>query len=193
MTEESEKHILTDWARRRLDEMDAVLLAMEARSEALQNDASGEASGVLADMRRLRDEFDGKVKDAMAQGEAAWSTIKQQMEGVWGRYEAGLDQWVEAARNQGEAFEARSKAQMDIWQATIEDFTKRAETTRAEHREALRTEIARVEKQVEDARKNLNQAGAAGWSAMTQALKEARQAFETAAADMRKALDKASS
>ncbi len=143
MTGASGKHAFTDWARRRLDEMDAALTAMEAKSEALQGQAQEQAAGALAEMRRCREDFDGKVNAAMSEGESAWDTMKGQMESAWGKYEAGFGQWVEAARSQGEAFEARSKAQLGVWQSMLEEYGKRAEAAGAEQRQTLEAEVAR--------------------------------------------------
>lgn len=191
MTDKANMHAFTEWVRSRLDEMDAGLDAMEKTMASLDEQGRQKASQMLDDMKKWRADFDARAKEAEAQGQAAWDTSRQQLDMLWGEFEEGFQNWAQVAQMQGEAFQARTKAQLDLWQSMLQKSREKAEAAHAEHKATLKAEIERATKDAEAARERLEQAGAAGWAAMSEALDTSRKAFEKAAEDMRNAFTQA--
>jgi len=184
-------HAYTDWARGRLDEMDAVIRAIEPKIAGLQEDGREQMAKMLADMKQRRDEFDVQAQQAREQGESAWNASRQQLEAMWGKFETACGEWVQSARGESEAVEILMRAHLDTWQSTLRQYTKQAEEMQAQYQKTLKAEVARASEQAELAQQKLSEIGAAGWSAMTEALATSREAFEKSAEQMHEAFKKA--
>jgi len=73
MPEHSAIHFYLNWAKERIDEMDATLASLEAKASELQADARSKANQALADMRKKRDDFrDTLKKQADHRGFMVW-------------------------------------------------------------------------------------------------------------------------
>ena len=62
MSQHSAIHFYLNWAKERIDEMDATLASLEAKVSELQADARTKANHALADMRKKRDDFRDTLK-----------------------------------------------------------------------------------------------------------------------------------
>lgn len=191
MTAKADLHAFTTWVRGRLDEMDAGIDAMESTMGGLEQQVKDKVAQILDELKKWRADFEAKAKEAESQGHAAWDASRAQMNTVWGEFEEGYQNWVQVAQKQGEAFEARTQAQLDLWQSMLKQSREQAEAAQAQHKDMLKTEIDRITKDAEEARGKLQEAGAAGWAAMTEALETSRKAFEQAAQDMQTAFTQA--
>ena len=63
MSSQSTIHPYLDWAKERLDEIDATLASFEHKAEKLQADARPKAEKASADMRAARDQFQKSIKE----------------------------------------------------------------------------------------------------------------------------------
>ena len=72
MAMQSNIHFYVNWAKERLDEMDAALTSLEGEIGGVQADARHIANNALADLRKSRDGFRDIVKKQAEASEAAW-------------------------------------------------------------------------------------------------------------------------
>jgi inorganic triphosphatase YgiF len=80
MSTQGNIHFFANWARERLDEMDATLTSLEGKVAEVQADARDKASKVLADLRKNRDAFRDAVKKQAGANESAWARAKTKLE-----------------------------------------------------------------------------------------------------------------
>ena len=76
MPMQSNIHFYVNWAKERLDEMDATLTSFESKVAEVQADARDRADKVLSVMRKKRDEFQNIVKKQAEANEAGWITAQ---------------------------------------------------------------------------------------------------------------------
>jgi uncharacterized phage infection (PIP) family protein YhgE len=81
-------HFYLNWTKERIDEMDATLASLEAKAGQVQADAKVKANHLIADLKKLRDEFEATAKAQAEAGEAAWQRTKTQLESQWNVFEA---------------------------------------------------------------------------------------------------------
>ena len=62
MATQSNIHFFTNWAKERLDEMDAAVTSLEGKLAEVQSDARDKADKVLADLRKKRDDFQNTIR-----------------------------------------------------------------------------------------------------------------------------------
>ena len=72
MAEHSSIHFYLNWAKERIDEMDATLASLEAKASHVRADAKAKADRFLADLKKRRDEFENTAKSQAEAGETAW-------------------------------------------------------------------------------------------------------------------------
>jgi hypothetical protein len=56
-------HFFTNWAKERLDEMDAAVTSLEGKVAEVQADVRDKAKKILADLRKQRDDFRDTMKE----------------------------------------------------------------------------------------------------------------------------------
>jgi uncharacterized protein YoxC len=88
MPEQSSMHFYLNWAKERLDEMDATLASLEAKAGQVKADSKIKANQLREDLQKRRDEFQATVKKQAEAGEAAWERTKSQLESNWNDFEA---------------------------------------------------------------------------------------------------------
>jgi len=93
---QSNIHFYVNWAKERLDEMDATLTSFENKVAEVQTDARDRANKVLSVMREKRDEFRNIVKKQAEANEAGWITAQAQLESEWGSFETEAKKYVES-------------------------------------------------------------------------------------------------
>jgi len=62
MSTQSSIHFYLNWAKERIDEMDATLASLESKVSEVHADARVKANQVLTDLRKKRDDFRATVK-----------------------------------------------------------------------------------------------------------------------------------
>src|SRR6476620_4689623 len=95
MPAQSSMHFYLNWAKERIDEMDAMLASLEAKASEVQADSRVKADQFIADLHKKRDEFQESIKKQTDAGEAAWLGAKGQMEDRWKGFEVEVKKYVE--------------------------------------------------------------------------------------------------
>jgi hypothetical protein len=187
MTTQSNIHFFVNWAKGRLDEMDATLTSLEGKVGGVQADARDKANKVLADLRKKRDDFRDTVKKQSEANEAAWISAKTKLESEWNVFEAEVKKYVESFGNQIEQqqaiFKLQSAAQLKAWREAANKLNSSAKEFAAERRGEIDAAVKRMNTDAtaaEEKLQKLNQAGAQSWSALMAALTETRAAFDRA-------------
>src|SRR5689334_20676222 len=88
MATQSSMHFYLNWAKERIDEMDAILASLEANAREFQADSRAKSDELIASLHKKRDQFEESIKKQADAGEAAWLHAKNQMEGTWNGFEA---------------------------------------------------------------------------------------------------------
>ena len=187
MTTQSNTHFFVNWAKGRLDEMDATLTSLEGKVGGVQADARDKANKVLADLRKKRDDFRDSVKKQSEANEAAWISAKTKLESEWNVFETEVKKYVESFGNQIEqqqaTFKLQSAAQLKAWREAANKLGSSAKEFVAERRGEIDAAVKRMNTDAtaaEEKLQKLNQAGAQSWSALMAALTETRAAFDRA-------------
>ena len=187
MTTQSNIHFFVNWAKGRLDEMDATLTSLEGKVGGVQADARDKANKVLADLRKKRDDFRDTVKKQSEANEAAWISAKTNLESEWNVFEAEVEKYVESFGKQIEqqqaTFKLQSAAQLKAWREAADKLGRSAKEFAAERRGEIDAAVKRMNTDAtaaEEKLQKLNQAGAQSWSALMAALTETRAAFDRA-------------
>jgi hypothetical protein len=187
MTTQSNIHFFVNWAKGRLDEMDATLTSLEGKVGGVQADARDKANKVLADLRKKRDNFRDTVKKQSEANEAAWISAKTKLESEWNVFEVEVKKYVESFGNQIEQqqaiFKLQSAAQLKAWREAANKLNSSAKEFAAERRGEIDAAVKRMNTDAtaaEEKLQKLNQAGSQSWSALMAALTETRAAFDRA-------------
>ena len=187
MPEHSSMHFYLNWAKERLDEMDATLASLEAKTSQLRLDAKTKAEQAIGDLKKRRNEFQAKAKAQAEASEAAWQAAKTQLEAQWTEFEAQVRTYLESVgkeiEQQQAIFRDVAAAQVNAWREAANKFQQAATTMAAEKRTSVDTAIKqmRADAAEADARlQRLKQAGSESWTALSGALAESRKAFDQA-------------
>jgi len=187
MPEHSSMHFYLNWAKERLDEMDATLASLEAKTSQLRLDAKTKAEQAIGDLKKRRNEFQAKAKAQAEASEAAWQAAKTQLEAQWTEFEAQVRTYLESVgkeiEQQQAIFRDVAAAQVNAWREAANKFQHAATTMAAEKRTSVDTAIKqmRADAAEADARlQRLKQAGSESWTALSGALAESRKAFDQA-------------
>jgi hypothetical protein len=95
MPAQSSMHFYFNWAKERIDEMDAILTSLEAKAGEVQADSRIRAEQLIADLHKKRDEFQKTAKKQADAGEEMWLHTKSQLEGTWNGFETEVKKYVE--------------------------------------------------------------------------------------------------
>jgi hypothetical protein len=198
MVTHSNTHFYMNWAKERLDEMDAILTSLESKAGVVQADALDIANNALADLRKSRDGFRETVKKQAEASEAAWISAKAKLEDEWNLFEAGVRKYVESFGKQIEhqqaTFALQAAAQLKAWREAAHKLGGDAKKFTAERRVEIDTAVKRMSADAaaaEEKLQKLNQAGTQSWSSLMAALAETRAAFDRANQAAREAFRRA--
>jgi ElaB/YqjD/DUF883 family membrane-anchored ribosome-binding protein len=187
MPTQSSIHFYVNWAKERLDEMEAVLTSLEGKAGEMQADARDKASKALADLRKSRDVFREAIKKQAEANEAAWTSAKAKLEPEWNSFEAEVKKYVESfgkeIEHQQATFKVQADAQLKAWRELADKLGIDAKNFAAERRDEIDAVVKRMNADAVEAEKKLqklNQAGTQSWSALMAALTETRAAFDRA-------------
>jgi hypothetical protein len=187
MPTQSGIHFYSNWAKERIDEIDATLASLESKAGEVQADARLKANQVLADLRDRRDAFQDTIKKLAESNEAAWVRAKARLENEWTAFDAGVQKYVETFGRQVEqrqaTFQVRTAAQLKAWNEVADKLLDNAKEFAAERRGEIDATVTRMKADAAAAQEKfekLNRAGTESWSALNAALAETRAAFDRA-------------
>jgi ElaB/YqjD/DUF883 family membrane-anchored ribosome-binding protein len=185
MATQSSVHVYLNWAKERLDEMDATLASFESKVGQLRGELRAKAESTLADMRARGDAFRETIKKEREANEAAWARVKAALEADWNAFEASVQKYIDTAGEQiGQqeaAFRASAEAQLKAWQGAIDEFQTSAKGFAADRKADVESALKRMKVEAETAKAKLaglNRAGNESWSALKTGLAETRAAFD---------------
>jgi hypothetical protein len=200
MATQSSIHFYLNWAKERIDEMDATLASLEGKVSEVQADARTKANQTLADMRKKRDDFRDTVKKQAQANEAAWIREKARLESEWNAFETEAKKYVETFGKQIEQQQATFKrlatAQVKAWREAADNLRTAGKEFAAKHQGEIDASVKQMEvgaAAAEEKLQKLNQAGMQSWSALMGALGETRAAFDRANKAAQEAFKRAAS
>jgi hypothetical protein len=200
MPEQSRMHFYLNWAKERLDEMDATLALLEDRAAKMQADSRANADRFIADLRKRRDEFRTAAKNQAEASDAAWDSIKVQLETEWQKFEGDVKKYLETfgkdIEQQKAVFRGQVAAQIKAWRDTADMIHAAAMQFAVERRRDIDATVSRMRADATAADEKLQKladAGAQSWSAFNAALGETRAAFDRANQAARDAFKRATS
>jgi hypothetical protein len=187
MPAERNMHFYFNWAKERIDEMDAAVASLEAKSTQVRADSKAKAEQSIADLKKRRGEFEALAKEQAEAGEAAWQRAQAQLETRWNDFEAQLKGYVETVGEQIEqqqaTFREVAAAQAKAWREAADGLRDEGARMAAEKRADIDAAVKQMEADAAeaDARlRKLKQAGSESWSAFSAALADSRKAFDRA-------------
>ena len=187
MSEQSSVHLYLNWAKERIDEMDAALASFEIRAGGATTEAMVKADQVVADLKRRRDEFQARLKTQAEAGEATWTRTKAELENQWNEFEAQMKTYFECAGKQIEQQQATFKqvaaAQAKAWGEAADKFREAAGKVVAAHTGDFDAALKQMKSDATEAEarlQKLKQAGSESWSVLSEALAQSRKAFDQA-------------
>jgi hypothetical protein len=187
MATQSSIHFYLNWAKERIDEMDATLASLEAKLSEVQADARVKANQVLVDLGKKRDDFQSAVKKQADANEAAWIKAKAQLETEWSAFETEVKKYVDTfgkkIEEQQATFKLQAAAQLKAWREAADKLRTAGKEFAAERRGEIEATVKRMEADAavaEERLQKLNQAGVQSWSALMGALADTRAAFDRA-------------
>jgi hypothetical protein len=185
MAEHSRMHFYLNWAKERIDEMDAVLASLETKAGQVQADSKVKADQLIADLKKQRDEFQATVKKQAEAGEAAWQRTKTQLESQWHGFEAEVktyfDTFGKQIEQQQATFRDVAAAQVKAWHEAADKLHQEATKVAAAKRADVDAAVEQMKADAAQAEvhfKKLKQAGKESWTALSAALTESRKAFD---------------
>ena len=187
MSEQSSMHFYLNWAKERIDEMDAALASFEVKAGEAKAESKVKAEQIIADLKRRRDEFQVQLKMQAEVGEAAWARGSTELEKQWNGFEAQMKTYFESAGQQIEQEQATFKdiaaAQAKAWREAADKFREAAGKVAAAHTGDFDAALKRMKSDASEAEarlQKLKQAGSESWSVLSAALAESRKAFDQA-------------
>jgi hypothetical protein len=180
-------HFYANWAKERIDEIDATLSSLESKAGEVQAEARTRANQLLADLRAKRDEFRNTIKKQAESNEAAWINAKTRLESDWTAFEAQVQKYVETFAKQAEQqhalFQARTTAQLKSLNEVTDRLFGDAKEFAAERRAEIDATVKRMKADAtarQEKLDKLSRAGSESWAALNAALAETRAAFDRA-------------
>ncbi|MCP3475470.1 hypothetical protein NLM33_34745 [Bradyrhizobium sp. CCGUVB1N3] len=187
MLEQSSVHFYLNWAKERIDEMDAALGSFEIKAGKAKANSKIKADQIVADLRRCRDEFQAEITAQTQAGEAAWAHTKMDLEKQWNSFETQMKAYFENAGKQIEQQQSTFKdiagAQARAWREAADKFRELAGKMAVSHTGEFEATLKQMKADATtaDARlETLKQAGGESWSVLSAALAESRKAFDQA-------------
>ena len=187
MTKNKRSHAYTEWAKSRLDEMDATVFVLEDKVETLETDACAKAEKALDEMRSWRASFKARIDQNLQNTEEAWADIKTHLDNDWDRFESSVQARISASKDDAEqykaAFNARAEAQIKGWKTAITELKNDAVKFKIDRSADFEIAIAKMKAKATDVEVKLDRlkkAESETAAALNSALWETRKAFEKA-------------
>lgn len=187
MPAESRMHFYLNWAKERIDEMDATLASLEAKAGQVQADSKAKANQLIAELQKRRDEFQAAVTKQAEAGEAAWARTKPQLESRWNDFEAQVKTYIDSVgrqvQQQQATFRDVAAAQVKAWREAADKLHEAGAQVAAAQRADIDAALKQMKADASEAEarlQKLKQAGSESWPAFGAALAESRKAFDRA-------------
>ena len=187
MPAQSSMHFYLNWAKERIDEMDATLASLEAKAGQVQAESKVKANQLIAELQKRRDEFQATVKKQAEAGEAAWARTKPQLESRWNDFEAQVKTYIDSVgkqvQQQQATFRDVAAAQVKAWREAADKLHDAAAKVAAARRADLDATVRQMKADASEAEarlQKLKQAGSESWTTFGAALAESRNAFDRA-------------
>lgn len=187
MPEQSSLHVYLNWAKERIDEMDAALASFEAKASQTKADLRPKVDQLIVDLKKPRDEFQASLQIVAEASEATWARTRADMEAQWNDFEAQVKTYFETVGKQIEQQQATFKdvaaAQAKAWREAADKLHDAASKVAAERRadvEAILKQMKSDASEADARLQKIRQAGSESWSVLSAALAESRKAFDRA-------------
>ncbi|MGY8706790.1 hypothetical protein RAD16_13705 [Bradyrhizobium sp. 18BD] len=187
MPEQSSMHFYLNWAKERIDEMDAALASFEVKAGEAKAESKVKAEQIITDLKKRRNEFQVQFKTQAEAGEAALARSRSELEKLWNGFEAQMKTYFESAGRQVEQQQATFKdiaaAQAKAWRDAADKFREAAGKVAATHTGDFDAALKQMKSDASEAEarlQKLKQAGSESWSVLSAALAESRKAFDQA-------------
>jgi hypothetical protein len=187
MPEQSSMHVYLNWAKERIDEMDATVASLEAKATQVQADSKARSGQLIADLQKRRDEFEATVKKQAEAGEAAWERTKTQLESQWNGFEAQAKTYIETigkqVQQQQATFRDVAAAQVKAWREAADKLHAEAAKVAAARRSDIDAAVKQMKADASEAEarlQKLKEAGTQSWTDLGAALADSRKAFDRA-------------
>jgi hypothetical protein len=187
MAEQSSMHFYLNWAKERIDEMDAALASLESKAGEAKAESRAKGDQLISDLRNRRDEFQALLKTQAEAGDAAWARARADMEKQWNGFQAQVRTYFEGVGKQIEqqqvTFKDIAAAQSKAWRETADKLREAASQVAASRRGDVDAAIQQMKSDASEAEarlQKLRQAGSESWSVLSAALAESRKAFDQA-------------
>ncbi|UFZ01885.1 hypothetical protein LQG66_21480 [Bradyrhizobium ontarionense] len=187
MPTQSTMHFYLNWAKERIDEMDAALASIEVKATEAKAESKVKADEIIADLTKRRGEFEALLKTQMDAGEAALASAKTELDKQWTGFETQMKAYFDNAGRQVEQQQATFKdiaaAQAKAWRESADRFRDAASkvtTTGTTDLDAVLTQLKSDAAKAGTHLEKLRQTGSESWSVLSTALSESRKAFDQA-------------
>ena len=183
----SNAHFYLNWAKERIDEMDAVLTSLQSRAAQVSADSRAAADQLVADLRSKRDAFQNDLRRQAEAGEAAWAQSRAKLESDWNAFQADVKKYVEdfgrQMKQQQTTFQDIAAAQLKAWREAADRFQAAAADLAVDRRARMEATVQQMKADASAAEANfqkLAKAGTESWAALSAALTDSRAAFDRA-------------
>jgi hypothetical protein len=180
-------HSYLDWARRRIDEMDATLASLEAKASQIKATSQTKADQLIGGLKKQRDDFHAKVSEDAQAGEFALKAAKAQLELQWAEFERQVKTYFDTVgkeiEQQQATFRDIAAAQVRAWHEAADKLRAEANSVAAVSLTAVDAALKRINQEAAEAEarlQKLKQSGSESWAALSAALTESRKAFDRA-------------
>ena len=181
----SNLHFYLNWAKERIDEMDAVLTSLQSRAAQVSADSRAAADQLVADLRSKRDAFQNDLRRQAEAGEAAWAQSRAKLESDWSAFQADVKKYVEdfgqQMKQQQTTFQDIAAAQLKAWREAADRFQAAAADLAVDRRARMEATVQQMKADASAAEANfqkLAKAGTESWTALSAALTDSRAAFD---------------
>ena len=188
MSGHDETNVFWNWAKERIDEMDAALASLEAKAHTLQAEYRDKGEQLVAELKKRRDTFKASALKEAEAGEAAWERANAQLESQWTAFEEQVNTFFnnvgkEFGHEQESTFRDIAAAQAKAWEHAAHSFQKSVDKVAAGRRSQVEAAIKQMKADSIDVHARLQKMKHAqnqSWSALSAALAESRKAFDKA-------------
>ncbi len=199
-TQTCSAHFFLNWAKGRIDEMDATLASLESKADQIQAETRVKADQFITELKKKRDEFESTVKKQAEAGEAAADGAKVRLEAEWKGFQTETQKYLETfgqgIEQQRAVFQGQATAQLNAWRETADKLGAATKEFAIERRREIDETVSRMKADAATAEKKLQdlaRAGTESWSALNAALAETRATFDRANQAAREAFKRATS
>ena len=183
----SNLHFYLNWAKERIDEMDAVLTSLQSRATQVSAESRAAADQLVADLRSKRDAFQNDLRRQAEAGEAAWAQSRAKLESDGSAFQADVKKYVEEfgqqMKQQQTTFQDIAAAQLKAWREAADRFQAAAADLAVDRRARMEATVQQMKADASAAEANfqkLTKAGTESWAALSAALTDSRAAFDRA-------------